>query len=406
MKIAIIKPDYRIYGGFEAVIDRLKNDLTNKGNMVDTIKVDVTSKGLSNSEIAISEDIYNQNQQYFDYMLNFKKFRDLNLKSYDCAITTQPPSFCVEHPKNLFLFYHHLKIYYELCDLIIEVGLVNRKFHKLAARYVREVDKEYITNDKYYAAGSNSVIERLKKFNGITKNLYKFSAGISDDLYYYKGNKLFLYPICVGRHEFPKRTELFIQAMKYLNKNMKGLVIGQGGQTETLKKIDILLTYIYNYKDEEVESSKLWKEIFFRINEYNIDKIRDILSQKSAQTNVEFTGEVSIRELIEYYSNALCVVCPSYEEDYGLTAIEAMAFGKPVIACSDGGGYAELIQDGKTGFIVEPNGKAIACAIKRLTEDHDMLDRMSKDAYEFSRRYSWKNSFSEFEAILKSVMED
>lgn len=404
MKIAIVKPDYKIYGGFEAVIDRLRDGLQDRGFTVEIVKIDVTSKTFPQQELNIPQEVYNHNRQYFDYMLSFQRFKNLNLKHYDCVVSTQPPSFCVDHHKNLVLFYHHLKIYYELYDLIMEVGLINRKYHRLAMKYVREVDGEYLTHDKYYVAGSEHAAKKLRRYNGITRNLYKFSAGVADELYSYEGPKLFKYPICVGRHEFPKRTELFIQAMKYLDE-FEGLVIGEGGQTETLKKIDVLLTFLYRYKGEEVDSSELWKEIFFRVDQYRIGEIRETLNAKSITSNIKFTGEVTIEDLIKHYSQALCVVCPSYEEDYGLTAIEAMAFGKPVIACTDGGGYLELIQDGETGFIVEPSGKAIASAIKRLMEDRDMLSMMSKNAYEFSRKYSWGNSLSQFEKILGSIME-
>ena len=45
-----------------------------------------------------------------------------------------------------------------------------------------------------------------------------------------------------------------------------------------------------------------------------------------------------------------------------------MALGKPVIACVDGGGYVELIEDGVDGFLVEATGPAIARAINRLKD--------------------------------------
>lgn len=404
MKIGIVKPDYKIYGGFEVVVDKLKEELMHEGYDIDIIKVDMTERSLSNNDIRIPEEIYNQNPEYFKYLLSFEKFKRLDLKSYDCIISTQPPSFCISHPKNIVLFYHHMKIYYDLYDVFMEVGLVDKHLHSLAAKYVREVDNDYLNDSKYYAVGSNHIKDRLIKYNGITKNLDIFYAGIDDEYYNYEGQKAFKYPICVGRHEFPKRVELFIQSMKYCN--TKGLVIGSGGRIETLRELDMLLTYNHVLHKKETDSTRLWKEIFFKINDFNINDMKRALKEKNINSNVEFTGKVNKSQLINHYANALCVVCPAYEEDYGLTAIEAMAFGKPVIACTDGGGYKELIEDGKTGFIVEPKGKAIADAINFLIDNPQELKKMSNNAFEESRKFSWKNSISKFTEILNKCMEE
>jgi glycosyltransferase involved in cell wall biosynthesis len=403
MKIGIVKPDYKIYGGFEIVVDRIIKGLIEKGHQVDLIKVDMTDISLSNRGFSVPEHLYYQNEEYFRYLLSFEKFKGLNLKSYDCVISTQPPSFCIDHPKNILLFYHHMKIYYDLFDIVMEVGLVDRNLHRLAADYVRDVDNSYLTNEKIYAAGSEHIKKRLIKYNGINKNLYNFSAGIDDEFFYYSGKKEFLFPICVGRHEFPKRTELFIQAMKYLE--IKGLIIGVGGRTDALKNLDTFLTYTYRIENKEINSNHLWKSMFFDALNLDTEKMNKSLSKANIQSNVEFCGRVDKNKLIEYYAKSLCVVCPAYEEDYGLTAIEAMSFGKPVIACSDGGGYVELVKNGETGFIVEPDGKAIADAIKYLINNPDRLREMSKNAYEESRKYSWKNSLNQLQNLLHIAME-
>ena len=83
---------------------------------------------------------------------------------------------------------------------------------------------------------------------------------------------------------------------------------------------------------------------------------------------MKFLGRMSKDDLLHEYASALCVVCPAFDEDYGLTCLEAMALGKPVIACADGGGYVELIEDGVDGFLVEATGPAIAAAIDRLKD--------------------------------------
>jgi glycosyltransferase involved in cell wall biosynthesis len=80
-------------------------------------------------------------------------------------------------------------------------------------------------------------------------------------------------------------------------------------------------------------------------------------------------GRVSDQELAAAYRRALCVIAPAYNEDYGLTALEAMQHAKPVIVCSDGGGLVDLVDHGVTGLVVEPSPSAIADAVRSLHAD-------------------------------------
>jgi glycosyltransferase involved in cell wall biosynthesis len=69
--------------------------------------------------------------------------------------------------------------------------------------------------------------------------------------------------------------------------------------------------------------------------------------------NIVYLGSKNRQELIELYSSALAVLCP-YEptEPFGLVSIEAQACGTPVIL-KKGGSRAEIVIDGKTGFLCE-----------------------------------------------------
>lgn len=398
MKIAVIKPDYGIIGGFEIVVDRIVKGLIQYGHVVDYLKVDMTKHEYILGDITIPQEIYHQNQEFFRYTTSIKKFEELNLEGYDLVLSTQPPSFAINHDRVVILFYHHLKIYYDLFEACIESGLYNEELHKRSSEIVRAIDNNYITNNKHYIAGSEHVASRLRKFNNIKNYINIFSAGISDEYYNYNGDISYNYPICVGRHEFPKRPELFIHTMKHVN-GLKGKVIGEGGKTEDLKKIDVYLTALHR-NHEEINDDDLWKFTINNINSMNLKNTE----KYTKDSNVIFLGKLSQNQLIKEYSDAMCVICPAYEEDYGLTAIEAMAFHKPVIACKDGGGYAEFIEHGQNGFIVEPSGEAIAEVINYLKDNPSQLRKMGENAYEFSRKYDWKNAIRSFNNILNTVV--
>ena len=98
------------------------------------------------------------------------------------------------------------------------------------------------------------------------------------------------------------------------------------------------------------------------------------------------------------------MVAPAYQEDYGLTAIEAMAQGKPVVVCRDGGGLTELVEHERTGLVVEPTPAAIAAAIERLTSDRDLAAELGANGVERAAELSWEAAADEWRAGLARVL--
>ena len=85
---------------------------------------------------------------------------------------------------------------------------------------------------------------------------------------------------------------------------------------------------------------------------------------------IEFIGEIGDHEKPDFLSGAIGLLLPiDWPEPFGLVMIEAMACGTPVIAYNRGS-VPEIIDDGKTGFIVEDETSAVA-GVGRLAE----LDR-------------------------------
>ncbi|MBU0762462.1 MAG: glycosyltransferase [Candidatus Altiarchaeota archaeon] len=72
----------------------------------------------------------------------------------------------------------------------------------------------------------------------------------------------------------------------------------------------------------------------------------------SKPSNVEVLGGVSEGELLDLYSRCRGLICTALDEDFGLTPVEAMASGKPVVAV-DEGGFRETVLEGVTGRLVK-----------------------------------------------------
>jgi glycosyltransferase involved in cell wall biosynthesis len=116
------------------------------------------------------------------------------------------------------------------------------------------------------------------------------------------------------------------------------------------------------------------------------------------QERVVFTGR---REDVPAVTAALDVaVLPSYREAQGLSVLEAMALGRPVVA-SNVGGIPEMIEDGVSGLLVPPNDpEALAGAIERLLSDHPYADMIAKRGHDLAHdRFCIEHMVNSIEAI-------
>lgn len=73
---------------------------------------------------------------------------------------------------------------------------------------------------------------------------------------------------------------------------------------------------------------------------------------KKGGKNIEFLGQVSDKELAKLYQEAKAFLALARDEDFGITPVEAMSVGTPVIAFN-GGGYKETVLDKKTGLLFD-----------------------------------------------------
>src|SRR5262249_19311073 len=82
--------------------------------------------------------------------------------------------------------------------------------------------------------------------------------------------------------------------------------------------------------------------------------------------NVTFVGELHGQELARLYASADIFCFPSTTDTFGQVLLEAAASGLPVVAAA-AGGAVELVRDGETGLLVEPDDpQAFADAVRAL----------------------------------------
>ncbi|MGE5426043.1 MAG: glycosyltransferase [Bacillota bacterium] len=109
-------------------------------------------------------------------------------------------------------------------------------------------------------------------------------------------------------------------------------------------------------------------------------------------TNIEFLGRVNEERKADLYSQALAFINPQ-EEDFGITVVEAMASGRPVIAFRKGGA-TETVAEGKNGlFFDEQTPEALMAVVRKFQEglDNGSLVWDSQEIRKEAEKYSVAN---------------
>jgi glycosyltransferase involved in cell wall biosynthesis len=120
--------------------------------------------------------------------------------------------------------------------------------------------------------------------------------------------------------------------------------------------------------------------------------------QKLSGDNVEFLGRLSDEDLVKHYAKAKAFLALSTDEDFGITPVESMLAGTPVIAFR-GGGYLETVIDGKTGvFFDKPTVESLIDAIKRFQK----LKIDPKDCIARAHQFSKENFIKKIQALVDS----
>jgi glycosyltransferase involved in cell wall biosynthesis len=121
--------------------------------------------------------------------------------------------------------------------------------------------------------------------------------------------------------------------------------------------------------------------------------------QETAPENVEFLGHVSDEALVKLYAEAKAFIATATDEDFGITPVESMLCGTPVIAYF-GGGFKETVIDGKTGvFFRESNADALVDAVKKF----EKLKLDPKDCKKQAEKFSKERFIKEIKEFVKHL---
>ncbi|MGI9611362.1 MAG: glycosyltransferase family 4 protein [Acidimicrobiales bacterium] len=369
-QLAVVKPDFGARGGFERHLDALVEGLADRGWDVTIEHVDGRTRPRYLYGVRIDDAHLALHDEYFLHLALVERVQQLDLAAYDAVLTTQPPTYLVDHDRTVALFYHHARQFYDLADAFTASGFVDAEIHAAATEAIRALETPAVSSIRHWLAGSAEVADRLRRFWSIPAERISIhrappASWPSSATPYRPGGPI----LTVGRHEWPKRNELVVQAAHVLGPDRPLThFVGGGSRLEVAVSLDAELGADPTLA-AHLDDAATWRN-------------RGIFTkgwapfEGSPSGRVSFEGEVDDRRRDELYASASLVVAPAYREDYGLTVLEAMARGRPVIVCSDGGGLTELVEDGENGLVVEPTAKALAAGIERILDDPAAAARM------------------------------
>jgi len=242
------------------------------------------------------------------------------------------------------------------------IGLINDA--NRVVRYITAVSE--FTKQKYLKMFGTNLRHKTKVImGGVNISNYKKNIKKRAEInkkYNLEGKKVVLF---TGRLTQNKGVKYLIKAAK----DIKGtvLIVGGGREKENLEKL---------IKSERIK---------------NVIMVGYIKPEKSNTFH-------------EFYERADVYVSPSiWEEPLGLTILEAMAAGTPVVATKKGG-IVSVIKDGENGFFVRArNSKQIAETVNMLLSNDELRAKVSQNASKTIREnFTWDKIASQFEEIYKN----
>ena len=312
MKVALVHDYLNQYGGAERVLETLTQIFPEAP--IYTLFYDEKETGFAfqNKEIHTSFlqklPLAKSHHRSF-LMLMPMAVEQFDLSDYDLVVSDSASyaKGVITKPNTLHICYCHTPIRYAWDDshkYIEEFGYPGfvKKTIPFFMNYIRLWDEQAAYRVDRFIANSSFVAKRIEKYYHRPSEI--IYPPVKTNLFYTVKEPQ-EYFLMTGRFLPYKRFDLAIEAFNRLGWPLK--IIGTGPEKKKL--------------------------------------------MKKAKDNIEFIGLVSDERLRHYYANCQAFIFPQ-EEDFGITAVEAMAAGRPVIAYKSGGAL-ETVKENETGIFFE-----------------------------------------------------
>lgn len=314
-------------------------------------------------------------------------FGSIDLSGYDVVITSTAgtytsPNFVKIGKKTKLISYCHtppryLYGYKTANDWdSTPVKKVLKGIGMIPMHFLRMADHEASKRPDIYIANSEEVKKRIEK--------------------YYRRDAIVIYPPVlipnvVSNHQSPT-TNYYLA----------------GGRLARAKGMDVIVkAFVQNGKALKIFGRGFagFENELKHLAGYSSSESRSSVGKSSQlrSNNIEFLGEVDDQQKFELMAGAKAYVFASYDEDFGITPVEAMGVGTPVVAFRSGG-VKETVIDGKTGVFFDKNTPE---SLNEAIEELEKILRFAQDDKMSDACVARADKFSEkvFDKKIREVIE-
>lgn len=371
MKILIITEGYPPQiGGLEKVVSEIAHGLKRRGNDVTifTMTKEINSYAKEDAGINVIYNTFNIKSGKLSYLNGLWK----TSKEISHTIRKEKPDvISIQYVGYLAMLFYFINIFWKKPYTVSIHGsdiVKSRKVNSIEKWIINRIlngANKIISNSEYLSQQieplvSKSYINKTVTLgNGIHVIDYKpVEYRISDRINI----------IGIGRFSYKKGFDILISAFSEVNKkksNCKLILAGDGIEKENCETL----------------SKKM-----------------------NLQDKIEFTGYIENKDIRNVFERGDIFVLPSRNESFGVVVLEAMAYGVPVII-TNSGGVVEIIDNGRTGFIVDvENHVDMAEKIIMLIENCNLRRNFRKLALEEVQKYDWNNIIDRYNDILQNTV--
>ncbi|MCR4649826.1 MAG: glycosyltransferase family 4 protein [Lachnospiraceae bacterium] len=345
------------YGGTERVLSIVSSQLSRRGHEV----IIVSMCGECKSHYPLDENI----RLIFMQAKGFAKGITANLSKLGKIIEEEKPDFWIDVDIILGLY----------------TGLVRKKHRGM--KWISWEHFNYYTVFPYY-----------KKLRAYTRKMVCKKSDClvvlsKEDEGYYRANEKIRHKL-ISIHN-PSPYEICIP------KGNKKKIILAAGRLLKIKGYDML--------------AEAWGLICEKYPDWNLviagegeerENIENIIQEKNIK-NISLPGFVE--NMPEMYKESSMFVLSSRNEGFVMVLLEAMSFGLPCVGFGCKAGVKEIIADGETGYIAEPeNISDLAAKMELLINDEEIRDQMSQKAIESVKRFDINVITDQWEDLFKSLV--
>ncbi len=327
MKIAIFHDYIGAIGGGEKLVLFLARELN-----ADVVTTDVDRESLKKMDfddiniISLGETIKlpplkQISASYKFAMCDFSNEYDFFIFSGNWA-----PFAAKKHKPNLLYCHTPVRAFYDLYDSFLQrQPLYIRPLFVFWVTIHRPIAEYYMSHVEKIVVNSKNTQKRVKK-------------------YMHRDAEIIYPPIDTSKYRFKKIGDFWLSVNRLYPEKRVDLQIKAFGSMPKEK-----LIIVGNYAEGD-HAAKYVNKILTKLPK-----------------NVEIRRSVTEEELIDLYANCKGFITTAIDEDFGMTPVEAMASGKPVIAVKEGG-YLETTLDGINGILTNPEVYDLITAIFAVGE--------------------------------------